>query len=211
MLVLDFVGAGAKHKLISTMDVLAGDMPDELIELVKRDMVKTGKSADVREAAWKKKQELDKADEERRQRIEKREAQLREEQRKRAEIRAEVTYSVKTVDPFDAGAVAAERSQPKFRGGCSDKQVAMLRRLGMEPEAAMALTAKQASGAIGERLGRKGKDYIVRMSGKLMGKSLSEIARIDMPALAWLAQTTSDAELRVNIATYREQWKKGIR
>jgi hypothetical protein len=49
------------------------------------------------------------------------------------------------------------------------------------------------------------------MSGKLMGRSLSEIARIDMPALAWLAQTTSDAELRANIATYREQWKKGIR
>jgi hypothetical protein len=81
----------------------------------------------------------------------------------------------------------------------------------MEADAAMALTARQASGAIGERLGRKGKDYIVRMSGKLMGKSLSEIARIDMPALAWLAQTTSDAELRANIATYREQWKKGIR
>jgi superfamily II DNA or RNA helicase len=211
MLVLDFVGNASKYKLISTMDVLAGDMPDELIELVKRDMVKTGKSADVREAAWEKKQELDKADEERRERIAKREAQLREEQRKRAEIRAEVTYSVKTVDPFDAGAVAAERSQPKFRGGCSDKQVAMLRRLGMEADAAMALTARQASGAIGERLGRKGKDYIVRMSGKLMGKSLSEIARIDMPALAWLAQTTSDAELRANIATYREQWKRGIR
>ena len=211
MLVLDFVGNSGKHKLMSTLDVLAGDMPDDLVELVKRDMVKTGQSADVREKAWQKKRELDEQAEERRQQAEKRRQQWLEEQRKRAEIRASVDYSVKTVDPFDSGSVAAEQSTPKFRGGCSDKQVAMLCRLGMQREAAMALTARQASGAIGERLGRRGKDYIVRMSGKLMGKSLSEIARIDMPALVWLAQTTSDAELRANIATYREQWKRGVR
>ena len=211
MLVLDFVGNSGRHKLVSTLDVLAGDMPDDLVEAVREEMVRTGQSADVRAKAWEKKRERDEQAEKKRERAEKRAAAIRAEAAKRQQVRASVNYSVKTVDPFDAGAVSAEQSQPKFRGGCSDKQVSMLVRLGMARDKAMALNARQASGAIGERLGRRGKDYIVRMSGRLMGRSLSEIARTDMPALKWLAQTTSDSELRENIAIYRAQWGRGIR
>ncbi len=81
----------------------------------------------------------------------------------------------------------------------------------MAREAAMKLSAKQASGAIGNRLGRTGKDYIVRESGPCMGKSLAELARENLPALQRLARTTQDGELLSNLAQYREQWRKGER
>jgi superfamily II DNA or RNA helicase len=212
MLVIDFVGLSKRHKLVSTLDVLAGDMPPELLDQVRSEMIESGERTDARKAAWEKKRERDEeAAERRRQAEEKRRKQAEAEAAYRERIKAAVKYTTEAIDAFDRAAVGPTRTQDVFRGGCSDKQVNMLVRLGMAREAAMKLSAKQASGAIGNRLGRTGKDYIVRESGPCMGKSLAELARENMPALQRLARTTQDGELLSNLAQYREQWRKGER
>jgi len=212
MLVIDFVGLSKRHKLVSTLDVLAGDMPPELLDQVRSEMIESGERADARKAAWEKKRERDEeAAERRRQAEEKRRKQAEAEAAYRERIKAAVRYTTEAIDAFDRAAVGPTRTQDVFHGGCSDKQVNLLVRLGMAREAAMKLSARQASGAIGNRLGRTGKDYIVRESGPCMGKSLAELARENLPALQRLARTTQDGELLNNLAQYREQWKKGER
>jgi superfamily II DNA or RNA helicase len=212
MLVLDFVGVGKQHKLVSVLDVLAGDMPPDLLEEVRAEMVETGQPTDVRLAAWEKKRKRDEEAERKRKEYEERKRRQAEaEARQRERIKAAVQYSTAMIDAFDRADVGPTRQVEQFRGGCSDKQINMLVRLGMQREKAMRLTPRQASGAIGERLSRSGKDYIVRASGPCMGKSLGELARTDLPALKRLAATTTDAELVKNLDQYREQWRRGER
>lgn len=212
MLVLDFVGVGKSHKLVSTLDVLAGDMPPDLLAQVQAEMIETGEKADVRLAAWEKKRKRDEeAERKRKEYKELKRRQAEAEARQRERIKAAVQYSTAMIDAFDRADVGPTRQVEQFRGGCSDKQVNMLVRLGMPREKAMRLTPRQASGAIGERLSRSGKDYIVRASGPCMGKSLGELARTDLPALKRLAATATDNELLKNLDQYREQWKRGER
>ena len=212
MLVIDFRGLSKQHKLVSSVDVLAGDLPPELVEEVKAEIEQSGERVDARKAAWEKKRQKDEeAAERRRQAEEKRRKQAEAEAAYRERIKAAVRYTTEAIDAFDRAAVGPTRTQDVFHGGCSDKQVNLLVRLGMAREAAMKLSARQASGAIGNRLGRTGKDYIVRESGPCMGKSLADLARENMPALQRLARTTTDGELLNNLAQYREQWRKGER
>jgi superfamily II DNA or RNA helicase len=212
MLVIDFRGLSKQHKLVSSLDVLAGDLPPELVEEVKAEIEQSGERVDARKAAWEKKRQKDEeAAERRRQAEEKRRKQAEAEAAYRERIKAAVRYTTEKIDAFDRSAVGPTRTQDVFRGGCSDKQVNMLVRLGMTRETAMKLSARQASGAIGERLGRTGRDFIVRQSGSLMGLSLSECASNYLPALQQLARTTTDAELLRNLAQFREQWKRGER
>ena len=211
MLVLDFVGVSGQHKLVSTADVLAGDMPEALLEIVKREMAEDGSSDDIRERAWKKKEQLDDEEKARRAEIEqkKQEATQREVAR-REKLRADATYRAKDVDPFSRGDVHHGKENETFRGGATDAQVNLLIRLGIGKAAAMAMSKGQAGAVITKRKGQKGRDYIVR-EGVHKGKTLSEIAATDLTWLAFFAKTTSDPEIRSNIAQYREQWKRGER
>jgi superfamily II DNA or RNA helicase len=211
MLVLDFVGVSGQHKLVSTADVLAGDMPEALLDIVKKEMAEDGSSDDIRERAWKKKEQLDEEETARRAEIDKRkqEAAQREVAR-REKLRAEADYRTRDVDPFSRGDVHHGKENEVFRGGASDKQVALLVRLGIGKAAAMAMTKNQAGAVITKRKAQKGRDFIMR-DGIHKGKTLSEIAQTDVAWLKFFAQTTSDNEVRSNIAMYREQWRKGER
>lgn len=211
MLVLDFVGNSGKHKLVSTADVLAGDMPDELLDIVKREMAETGEAADIREKAWQKKQQLDEEEKQKREEAEqRRQLAMQQEVARREKLRAEAQYRARDVDPFGRGDVHAGQETPKFRGGATDKQVAYLERLGISKAAAMAMTKAQAGAVITKRKGQRGRDYIVTQ-GVHKGKTLSQIAQTDLQWLKWFASTTNDAAARSNIAEYREQWKRGER
>ncbi len=211
MTVMDFVGT-SRFKLVNTKDVLAGDMPPDLVDEVIDEIAKSGQSVDVREAVRKRKERKDKEEREREEEACRlRKLMQEKDEAGRSAIRADVEYEIENVDLFDPSAVRATITQQQFRGGCSDAQIDMLVRLGMPRDKAMRLNSKQASGAIGERKKRTGKDYIVRMHGRCMGKSLSQIARENVAELKRLASTCRDPELLRNIDQYREQWKAGDR
>lgn len=213
MEVFDFVGNTGKHKLVSTADVLAGDMPEPFIEAAKKQMRETGEAADIRQLAWQKKEEHDEEvkrrqeeerqrQEERRKELEARKQAQREEELRRRTLRAEAEYRTKNIDPFATHDVAPDRVQPEFRGGATDSQVKFLVQLGIRQETAMKWTKKQAGAVISERGNRVGGQFIMRF-GKHQGKSIHDIP-IDY--LKWAGQNVEDAKFQTNLQLYRQEW-----
>lgn len=204
MTVLDFVGNSGKHKLVSTADVLAGDMPPDLIEAAIEEMKETGEAEDIREAVWRKKEERD--EEERRQAEERerkmREAQLAAEAR-RAKLKAEAEYRAKQVDPF-SGAPEPERHQSVYRGGASDAQVGYLVKLGIKKETAMAWTKGQAGAVISQRKSLKGGDWYMCF-GKHAGQQLKAIPH---HYLRYMGQECQHEEFQSNLKQYRAEYSQ---
>lgn len=166
MTVLDFVGNSGTHKLISAIDVLAGeDAPEvveELIEMAQED----DEPSDIRQLI-KERDELEQKREEERKR------RAAEEAARRARIKAEAKYNTEEVDPFGR-TVAPQRAAAMFRGGASDKQVKLLEKLGVQRETAMSFNKRQAGSVITKLKSREGKDYIVGF-GKHSGKALKDV------------------------------------
>lgn len=205
--VLDYVGNSGKHKLISTADVLAGDMPEELLEKVIDDMRRTGRTEDIREAAWRKKAEMD--EEERRKQEERKKADERKrkeaEQRehaRRERLRAEAQYKARDINPFDNRDQSPERVQPKFRGGATDAQIKLLGRLGIKPEHAMVWSKQQAGAVIDKRSKERGGNWYMRY-GKYTGTPLREIPHA---YLKWMGQNCQEESFQLHLALYREEW-----
>lgn len=195
MKVLDFVGNSGKHKLISTADVLAGDMPPELVAAAVQEMQETGESGDIRQAVWKKKQQRDEEEkrlaEERQRRAE---LARQAEEARRARLRAEAEYRARHVDPFGHQQVP-EQVQPKYRGGASDAQIGFLYQLGIERETSMAWGSKQASAVISKLSRLSGGDWIVRF-GKYRGKHLRELPD---GYLRWAKENIQSTEFRKHL------------
>ncbi|MDE2105004.1 MAG: DEAD/DEAH box helicase family protein [Patescibacteria group bacterium] len=207
--VLDFVGNSGKHKLISTADVLAGDMPEDLVAVAKAQMVASGESGDVRERAWAEKRRRDKLEEDRKKRAE--EARLRQqamEEARRSQIHAEAQYRSREINPFDTSDLASARTAPKFRGGSTDAQIAFLKRLGVGEEAAMKFTKSQAGAVISDLAGRRGGEWIMRF-GKHQGDKLADIQRSDPDYFSYMARTIQDSEFQTNVGVFRDQWRRG--
>ena len=206
--VLDFVGNSGKHKLISTADVLAGDMPEAFVEAAIEEMRETGETADIRAKAWQKKQEHDdeiakrQAEEKRKAEERQKEIQAREEAR-RARLRAEAEYRSKQVDPFNKHDVVAERAQPEFRGGASDAQVRLLGRLGIKPDTAMKWSKKQAGAVISDLKSRSGGRFIIQF-GKHQGKSLESVP---VDYLRWAGENIHHEDFQKNLELYRQEWR----
>lgn len=211
-LVLDFVGNSGKHKLVSTADVLAGDMPPEFVRAAMDEMAETGEAADIRAKAWQKKQEHD----EELKRAQEREAKEREERRKemiardearRARIRAEAQHRSRDINPFDMSDVAPERSQGTYRGGSSDAQIGFLESLGVPRETSMKWSKGQAGAVLTDLKNRTGGAYIMRY-GKHKGKALN---KIDFGYLKWAGENMQNAEFQTNLEQYRRELrdKKG--
>lgn len=151
MEVFDFVGNSGKHKLVSTADVLAGDILEPFVKAAKEEAQDSGEAADIRALAWQKKKEHD-AEVERR-RIEEAEELAREESRRqaarqkeeerRSHIRAEAEYRDREINPFDVHERSADQRQQEFKGEASEAQYHFLGFLGMTLRNFM-LTKKQA-------------------------------------------------------------------
>ena len=203
--VLDFVGNSGKHKLISTADVFAGDMPPEFVAAAIKEMKETGEAEDIRAAAWRKKEEHDeevrKAQEaKRRQEEERRKKAQAIEEARRAKIKARPDYHAKPVDPFGHDH-APERVQSTFRGGSSDGQIRYLACLGVPEETAMKWSGSQAGAVISKLSNQTGPDYIMRF-GKHQGKMLRDIP---FDYLKWAGQNLKDDKFQQNLETYRQQ------
>lgn len=203
MVVLDFVGNSGKHKLVSTADVLAGDMPPALVAEVVEEMKESGEADDIREAVWRKKQ---KKDEEEKRQAEEREKKRREAQlaaeAKRERLRAEAEYRAKTIDPFGTES-APERVQSKFRGGATDRQVALLRKLGVTEEVAMKFTKGQAGAVIDARINATGGNFYMRF-GKYEG---TQIKSIPHEYLRWAGEKLANEEFQKNLSQYRNEYR----
>src|SRR3990167_3472208 len=204
--VLDFVGNSGKHKLISTADVLAGDMPPELVGLAVEELKETGEAADIRDAVWRQKAKRD--EEEKRLaalRLAAEEAALLKEEARRAKLKAEAEYRVREIDPFGHEHAPA-RVQPEYRGGASDKQIAYLRKLGVSEEKAMAFTKGQAGAVIDKLQSKRGGEWIMRF-GKHQGQPLNTLPHA---YLRWAGENMQNAEFQANLEQYRGEYRQQL-
>lgn len=204
--ILDFVGNSGKHKLISTADILAGDMPPDLVAKAVKKMQETGETEDIRKKTWQVKEERD---EEVRKRLAEKQ-RLEEERRakakaleeaRRARLTAEAEYRSKDVDPFGRHDVVPERVMPKFRGGSTDGQVRYLVQLGIKEETAMTWSKGQAGAVIDKLSNQSGPEFIMRF-GKWQGKQLKAIPH---QYLRWAGENIKDGKFQENLQIYREQ------
>lgn len=206
-IVLDFVGNSGKHKLVSTADILAGDMPPDLVEAAIEDMKESGEAEDIREAVWRKKEERDeeerKAQEERERK--QKEAASREEAR-RAKLKAEAEYRAREVNPFGHEQVP-ERVQSAYRGGASDRQVKFLVSLGIKRETAMGWTKGQAGSVISQRSPKRGGEWYMRF-GKHIGQQLNAIPH---EYLRYMGQNCQSEDFQSNLAQYRNEYRESLR
>ncbi len=121
---LDFVGNSGKHKLVTSVDILGGNVSDEVIEATIERARKSGKPVAVAQAI----------DEEEKAKKERDERKLAEVAR-RERLVAKAKYAVSLIDPFDVLQV----KPVKIRGwdqdkDLSEKQRNALRRFGMDPD-----------------------------------------------------------------------------
>ena len=208
MTVLDFVGVSGKHKLVSTLDVLAGEMPEDLGREVAYEMAVSGETADAVAKGWEKKRKRDEEERQRREEAEQRRRDaIEREQQRPAQLRASVEYQAEYVDPFSRGDVRPVTTQPTFRGGSTDKQVELLVRLGISREKAMSFTKAQAGAVIDKRQAQRGRDYIMRF-GKHQGKTLAEIQRESPDYFRWMTANILNAEFQQQVELFRQQWGK---
>jgi superfamily II DNA or RNA helicase len=130
MLALDFVGASA-HKLASSVDVLGGNYSAEVQQLAEQELRR--KSGDVAKAMQRARAVF----------------LLKEEERRRADVKGSASWESRVVDPFAADRPAlAGQEVDCARGGSTDAQIQLLCNLGIDYQAAAAFSKRQAGAVI---------------------------------------------------------------
>jgi superfamily II DNA or RNA helicase len=120
--VMDFVGNAGRHKLIHAIDVLGGKISDKMRELAERKLKESGAPMQVDELV------------EEAERME-REEQERQERARRAKLIAKATYTIRTINPFDAFDIVAPAERDWDRNKhLSEKQRALLSKQGLDPD-----------------------------------------------------------------------------
>jgi hypothetical protein len=129
-LLLDFVGNSGKHKLMTSVDILGGKITDEVKALAVKKMNDGGKAMMVDDAIHAAEEEI--------------EEEKQKELARRARLKAKAAFNTTTINPFDCFDVkpVAERGWDKGKK-LTDKQAAILRKQGIEPDALPYGQAKQ--------------------------------------------------------------------
>lgn len=130
VLILDFVGNSGRHKLVSPVDVLAGEtITDEVKERAQR-LIERGDTANPQEAIRQAQGEIDR--EAIRRAAAARKAEEEREAKRRAEVVARARYSVDANDPFNVLDVKPPNVPIHMRARkATEKQVAYLRNVGI--------------------------------------------------------------------------------
>jgi len=132
-LIVDFVGNAGRHKLMTTADILGGNVSDEAIENAVKRATKEGKSVNM--------VDMLEAEEERLRRFEE---LRRKEAARKAHLVGKATFSTRTVDAFDAYQMEPTRSRGWDDGKrLSEKQNGVLLKAGINPEGLPYAQAKQ--------------------------------------------------------------------
>jgi superfamily II DNA or RNA helicase len=120
--VMDFVGNAGRHKLVHAIDILGGKISDEVRELAETAARKTGRPTAIDQMVMEASMKAD--------------AQRRAlEAARKARLTAKATYSVRTMNPFDAFDIVAPSMRAWDSGKTlSEKQRALLRKQGVDPD-----------------------------------------------------------------------------
>jgi superfamily II DNA or RNA helicase len=179
-LIIDFVGNSGRHKLVTSADILGGNVSEEAIELAVRKARESGRPVRMSD-------ELDEAEEEIRIAREAREKRQAEMESRKSYLVAKVKYQKQHVDPFRAFGLMPARERGWDIGKMlSLKQRAVLLKIGVDPDmlsygAARQLlneqfrrwrlklcTAKQAN--VLRKFGYEPKDMTMVEAGELLDK-----------------------------------------
>ena len=123
--VIDFVGNAGKHKLVTSVDILGGQFPDDVVERAKKIAAATGGKQNVLESLERAQKDIKQEQEEAKRR----------EAARRLEVKVKAEYVTHEVDPFDVLGI-----QPMRKFGwdtaapASDKQRALLEKQGIKAE-----------------------------------------------------------------------------
>jgi superfamily II DNA or RNA helicase len=120
-LVVDFVGNSGKHKLVSTAEVLGGELPDALVQSVILKAAKSGQPVDILRAlaeakAKEEKERREQARREAKEREDGQEAAKKRAAEQRKGIVAGASYVTQEINPFDIMDVAPKREPSWHRG-----------------------------------------------------------------------------------------------
>lgn len=152
-LIVDFVGNSGRHKLVTSADILGGNVSDEAVERAISKARKSGRPVRMAEV-------LDEEEE----RI-KEERRLAEEARK-ARLVARAKYSTQSIDPFDVFQIEPVKPRGWDAGKqLTEKQRAMLARAGIDPDS---LPYSQAKQMIGELINRYEKKLCTLSQAKVL-------------------------------------------
>ena len=164
--IVDFCGNAGKHKLISVVDVLAGEQAEDL----RQEMVTLAKKSG--EALT-----LEELQERVRQARERREQAAAEERKLLHNgYKAErVEYSADAVDMFGGDVHLRQTAVWEQRcGDLSEKQFKLLCKLGIKPETAANYSVRQAGAVITAKMKGTGGNYVLKF-GKYAGKKISDV------------------------------------
>ena len=172
-LIVDFVGNSGKHKLMTSVDILGGKVSERARELAIRRLAETGGRVDEAIAAGAREEDEEK----------------KREEARRARLVAKAKWTARTVNPFDVMALQPVPERGWDRGKTlTEKQTALLRRQGIEPDGMPYGQAKQLLNELFRRwdggLCTFGQAKILRKRGlatnvtrEEAGKMIDEIAK----------------------------------
>jgi len=125
VIVLDFKGNSGRHKLITTVDLLGGNVTDQTLERAQQMMDKLGKVADTAEIIAEAEEDL-KAEAD---------ARRRAEELRKHKIVARTAYSMRSVDPFDVFDITPVKTRGWDVGRVlSAKETNLLMQQGINPD-----------------------------------------------------------------------------
>ncbi len=123
-LIIDFVGNSGKHKLMTTADILGGNVSDEVLKAAVDAAKKSG--GRVR---------MDKSIEEEEKKIAERKQREQEEQARKAKLILTAKYTKQSVDPFDLLDIKPSKPRGWDEGKvASEKMRGILRKMKLDPD-----------------------------------------------------------------------------
>ena len=132
--IIDFVGNSGRHKLMTTADILGGNVSDEVIERAVERAKKEGGAVRMDTLLGEEEEKL---------KAEKEERRLAEEAQK-ARLVAKVKWSSQNINPFDVFEMTPRKERGWDQGKTlSEKQTAVLLKQGIDPAAMPYSQAKQ--------------------------------------------------------------------
>lgn len=197
--VLDFVGASGRHKLITTLDILGDAIPVDLREAVAAKMRVASSAFDPLEEFAREEQQREamrqareREEQERKEALLKRQREIAEriERERQNRERARAHYTTQEVDPFGSAAPVQRTLEQSTRGSITDKQLELLKKLGVSERTAWGWSKGQAGAVIDKQMNLKGSAYRITF-GKHAGKCLAEVP---MDYVQWLANTITDRD-----------------
>jgi superfamily II DNA or RNA helicase len=141
VLILDFVGNSGRHKLMTTADILGGNVSEEAIEAAIKQARGSGNQL-----------RMDKILEEEEKRIEERKKRELEQSARKARLVGKATYKMQKIDPFDL--LQIKPVQPRGwdnKKTLTEKQANILRKAGYDPNEMEYGRAKQLIGILIDR------------------------------------------------------------